>query len=246
MKRVWSAGVVSVASAFVLVLGVTLVHASLAASDSDDHYKPAKTGITGTAVATAAETEACTVNNVAPPPGTVTCFSVPGESPTITVYCTHSTSGGTTPATGLGLFAVKPSPVFNDGYNKNGTPKPCTDSLGGTETTKISGTWEIGGIDAANDESSGEPNSGDGIKVVVPKAGAVVITSQGCQITIAPNGPYTATGAYDDHSKFTVALTNVPVTVSKLKAGCPLPAGVPLKSTFKAIYVFVPGVSDAS
>lgn len=240
MNRAWKGGATAVSAAVVMALGAALVHAAPATSDSDDNYKPANTHITGTATGTPAQCP-----TIGRPAGTVTCFSVPGQKPTMTVYCTHSTSGGLTPATGLGLFVVNPPVVFNDGYTGT-TPKPCTDTLGGTETTVVSGTWKIGGIDAANDEGSAEPNSGDKAEVIVPQAGAVVNTSQGCRITVAPNGPYTAIGPYDDHSKFTVPVTNVPVIVTKLKSSCPLPANVPLLSTFFATYIFSPGVSDGS
>jgi len=241
MHRAGKAGAVLASAAVALSFGIVLVRASPAAGDTEDHYKPANTQITGTATGT--PTGCPTTGR---PTGTFTCFSVPGKAPTLTVYCKHSTSGAHTPATGLGLMNVSPLVVFDDGGSP---PKPCTDSLGGNDTTKVQGVWKIGGLDRANDETgtgSTEPNTGDRAEVVVPQHGAIVTTSQGCQITVAPSGPYTAIGTYDDHSKFIVNVTNVPVVVSKLKTSCPLPAAVTIMSTFSATYIFNPPLSDAS
>jgi hypothetical protein len=203
----------------VAALGFTavLAHASPQAADTDDHYSPASTQITGTS--------------------TKTTFSVPPASPVLTVTCTHSTSGGKTPATGLGLFPVNPLPVFNDG-----TGNPCTDNLNGTETTTTSGPWMIGGIDKANDETSTEPNTGDKVKIIVPKGGAVVHTSEGCTITVAPNGPFTVIGTYDDKNKLTVSVSNLPVKTTG--GSCPLPTST--TSSFHGTYIFSPNLSDGS
>jgi hypothetical protein len=135
------------------------------------------------------------------------------------------------------MFAIGPLPVFNDG-----TGHPCTDSLGGTVTTTTSGAWKIGFVDKASDETSAEPNTGDKLRIIIPKAGAVVKTSEGCTITVAPNGPFTITGAYNDKTTLTVSITNLPVSTSG--GSCPLPAST--TSTFHASYVFSPGMSDAS
>jgi hypothetical protein len=200
-----------------LAFSAVLAHASLQAGDTEDKYKPAGTHVTGTS--------------------TKTTFSVPGTSPIITVTCTHSVAGGTTPATGLGMFAINPLPVFNDG-----TGHPCRDSLGGTVTTTTSGAWKIGFVDKASDETSAEPNTGDKLRIIIPKAGAVVKTSEGCTITVAPNGPFTVTGAYNDKTTLTVSITNLPVKTAG--GSCPLPSST--TSTFHGTYVFSPGVSDVS
>jgi hypothetical protein len=205
------------ASIAALAFSAVLAHASPQAGDTDDHYKPAATVIKGTS--------------------SKTTFSVPASSPVITVTCTHSAAGGKTPATGLGTFAINPLPVFNDG-----TGNPCKDSLGGHETTKTSGAWKIGFVDKGSDETSAEPNSGDRLKIIIPQGGAVVTTSEGCVITVAPNGPVTVSGAYNDKGVLTLAIGNLPVKTTG--GSCPLPAST--TSTFHATYTFSPAVSDAS
>jgi hypothetical protein len=215
--RTRQGGALVAASMMTLAFGAVLAHASPQAGDTDDKYKPAATQVTGTS--------------------TKTTFSVPARSPVITVTCTHSTAGGKTPATGLGSFAIKPLPVFNDG-----TGHPCRDSLGGTVTTTTSGAWMIGFVDKANDETSAEPNTGDTLRIIIPKGGAVVKTSEGCTITVAPSGPFPVTGVYNDKNTLTVAVANLPVKTSG--GSCPLPATT--TSTFHATYTFSPGFSDAS
>jgi hypothetical protein len=217
IDRTRKGGALAASLTAALAFSAVLAHASPQAGDTDDKYKPAGTQVTGTS--------------------TKTTFSVPGGSPIITVTCTHSAAGGKTPATGLGLFAINPLPVFNDG-----TGKPCKDSLGGTVTTTTSGAWKIGFVDKGSDETSAEPNSGDKLKIIIPQGGAVVKTSEGCTITVAPSGSFTVTGAYNDKSTLTVSIANLPVKTSG--GSCPLPAST--TSTFHATYVFSPGVSDAS
>jgi hypothetical protein len=215
--RTRKGGALAAALTAALAFSAVLAHASLQAGDTDDHYKPAATVIKGTS--------------------TKTTFSVPASSPVITVTCTHSTAGGKTPATGLGTFAINPLPVFNDG-----TGHPCRDSLGGTVTTTTSGAWKIGFVDKATDETSAEPNTGDKLKIIIPQGGAVVKTSEGCTITVAPNGAVTVTGAYNDKGVLTLAIGNLPVKTAG--GSCPLP--ISTNSTFHGTYTFSPVVSDAS
>ncbi len=211
------ASVLFATAALAVSLSTVWAHASPTASDSDDHYNPAGTTVKGTS--------------------TKTTFSVPATSPVITVTCTHSSAGGKTPATGLGAFTISPRPVFNDGKGK-----PCTDNLGGTETTTTSGTWKIQEIDAAGDESQSEPNSGDKLQVTVPKGGAVVHTSEGCTITVAPNGAFKVPGSYNDVNTFVVSISNLPIKVTG-GAICPTTATT---SSFNGTYTFSPHVGDAS
>lgn len=185
-----------------------------AAKDTDDHYNPAGKKVSGHS--------SSTVFKAGP----------------ITVTCTNSVAGGKTPATGLKAFNLKPLPVFNDG-----TGQPCTDSLGFTDTTVTSGKWTIGFIDAANDEAGNEPNSGDKLVVTVPQAGAKVTNTGGCVITVAPGGPFQVVGTYDDVNKFTVSISNLPISVTGPGGVCPLTAK---KSSFNGTYTFTPGVTDAS
>ena len=215
--RTKKGGVLAAASLVALAFSAVLAHASPQAADTDDKYKPAGMQVNGTS--------------------SHTTFSVPATSPVITVTCTHSAAGGKTPATGLGMFAINPLPVFNDG-----TGRPCTDSLGGTVTTTTSGAWKIGFVDKASDETSAEPSAGDKLQIIIPKGGAVVHTSEGCTITVAPSGAFTISGVYDDKSKLTLSIHNLPVATSG--GSCPLPTST--TSTFSATYTFSPGVSDAS
>lgn len=214
--------VVGMAAAAALTFGAVGAHTASAASakatDSDDHYNPANTVVNGHS--------SSTVFTVGP----------------ITVTCTNSNAGGKTPAKGLKAFNLSPLPTFNDGS----ASAPCTDTVGGSDTTttnNTNGKWKIGFKDAANDESQTEPNSGDKLVVTVPKAGAIVNNSLGCTITVAPNGAFKVTGSYDDVNTFTVNITNLPIKVTGPTGVCPLSSTT---SSFKGTYTFTPGVSDAS
>jgi hypothetical protein len=245
---------VAVAATAALTLSAAGAHASPLAgtpepSPSDDFYKPANTLVTGTA-SVLLTTAQC--GGHTPPAGTVTCFSIPGTSPVITVFCSHSVAGGTTsaydPASPGGpgdgddakAFHISPLPVFDD----QPTHPYCTDSLGGHDTSvanETNGKWTIGLKDLTNDEAGPEPNA-DHLVVNVPKAGVIVTNTLGCTITVAPTAAFKVTGAYDDVNKFTVSITNLPIITSG--GSCPLPASA--VSTFNAIYTFSPGVSDGS
>jgi hypothetical protein len=232
---------VAVAATVALTLSATGAHAApRATTDTDDSYVPANTQVTGTA-STLLTTAQC--GGHSPPAGTVTCFSIPGTSPVITVFCKNSVAGGKTPATGIGAFHISPLPTFD-----NGAGTPCTDSLGGKDTStanETNGKWMIKLLDskAAADETPGtEPNAGDKLQVTVPKAGVIVTNTLGCTITVAPSAAFKVKGAYDDVSKFTVSITNLPIITSG--GSCPLPASA--VSTFNAVYTFSPGVTDKS
>jgi len=205
-------GALCSASALALAFGVVL--ASAASTDTDDHYKPANTTVKSSS----------------------TKVVVSGSG--ITMTCTHSSTSGKAPATGLGLFTITP-PTFNDG----GTPtKPCTDSVGGKDTITTSGTWRAGFVDVANDEPATEPNTGDRFKLIIPKDGVVDHNSFGCTVTVAPNGPVTVVGAYNDVNKLTINVKNAPVLVSGPSFCSPGTATGSLQAT----YTLSPGLSDAS
>jgi hypothetical protein len=229
----WS--VFAAVSVVALAFGLVLTQAS--AAETDDYYIVKGVPSTGSVHVTGTSSK--------------TVFSVPPTGG-ITVTCTHSAAGGTPPAraAGLAAFAISPLPVFNDGKTSTGTIKPCTDNLGGTETTttnNLNGKWTIREIDNASEtETSVEPNSGDRLVVIVPKAGAIVKTSEGCTITVAPSGAVAVFGAYTDGVngvyRFTVAITNLPIHVSG-GAACPTAATT---SSFHAVYTFTPAVRDGS
>jgi hypothetical protein len=223
-------------------------------SPTDDHIVPAATTVVGTASVNLT-TAQC--GGHTPPAGTVTCFSIPGSSPVITVFCSNSVAGGKTPAYDPATpggpgdgddfkpIIINPLPTFTDAGGA-----PCTDSLGGSDTSvanKTHGAWKLTFKDAATDESATEPNGGDKMTVTVPGAGVIVTNTLGCTITVNPpvNGVFKnfiVKGTYDDINKFTVAITGLPVTTTG--GSCPLPAAT--TSTFNAIYTFSPGVSDGS
>jgi len=201
------------AVAAVTALATGAVLAS-AAGDSDDHYKPPGTVITATSAK---------------------AVSTAGG---VTLTCTHSVTKGKTPAMGLGLFTISP-PVFNDG----GSPaKPCTDSAKGTDTITASGTWRVGFIDSIDDEATAEPNTGDRLELVIPQKGAVDHNSFGCVITLAPSGPVTLTGSYNDSATLTINAKNVPASV----AGPSICKPGMYTGNFSATYTLSPRLSDGS
>jgi hypothetical protein len=218
MLRIHRIGTMVAATAIAaMALGAAVASAGPLAKDSDDHYNPVSTVVAGAA-------------------GTNT-FAAGG----ILVTCTHSTAGGKTPATGLKAFAIAPLPTFNDGASG----APCTDSFGFTDFTTTSGAWKLAFLDAAGDETQTEPNSGDRLEVIIPKAGAVVTVKNGistvCTITVAPAASFKVIGTYNDVNTFTVAITNLPVSIT---GGIICPTAT--KASFNATYTFTPGFGDAS
>ena len=192
--------------------------AAASTSDSDDSLTPASTVITATSTQTVATT----------PSG-------------MSLTCTNSTTSGRTPATALGAIKVSP-PVFNDGYNTSGAPKPCTDSAGGTDVITTGGTWKVKFLDKKSDENTAEPGAGDRIKLVIPQGGAVDHNSFGCVVTLAPSGAFALKGTYDDVNTLSINVSNVPVSVSGPSLCTPGSA----TGSFSAVYTFSPGVSDLS
>ena len=198
-----------------MALGAAVASAGPLAKDTDDHYSPAGATVVGTAG--------------------INTFTAGA----VTVTCTQSVAGGKTPATGLKAFNISPLPTFNDG-----TGVPCNDSFGFKDTTTTSGVWKLAFLDAAGDETQTEPNSGDRLEVIIPKGGAVVaVTNAGspvCTITVAPTAAFKVIGTYDDHNKFTVAITNLPIHITG-SIICPTAT----TSKFTATYTFTPGLADA-
>lgn len=164
---------------------------AFAAGDTDDSISPANT--------------AFTANN-----STNIVFKGNVNGFPITVTCTHSSLSGTTPATGLGPINIS-NPSFTS----------CTDSVFGTDTVttnSTNGRWQLTFIDAANDETQNEPNTGDQLQITIPKAGATFKSTalSGCTITVAPTASANITGTYDDAN--TLSFSSANVTVSG--AGC--------------------------
>jgi hypothetical protein len=143
----------------------------------------------------------------------------------IKVTCNSSLSG-TVPATGLVLTLSSP-PSFTS----------CHDSLGGSDTVTESGTWTLTFVDAANDETAAEPNSGDTLSLAVPANGATFTSSffPSCHVIA---GSSTVTATYDDVSK--AVFTNQKVNTTG--SGCTTSA----QTTFNGTYTTNHNLTDAS
>jgi len=116
----------------------------------------------------------------------------------IVVTCTSSSISAKTPASGLALTLPSP-PTFSG----------RTDNHGGTETVTTSGMWKLVFVDAANDESQAEPNSGDSLSLSIPAGGAKVTSSllSSCPVT---NSAATVTAAYNDTNTATFTSQKIP------------------------------------
>jgi hypothetical protein len=188
-------------TAVVVGLGTGIAFAS--AETDTDNITPANTSFVATSTNFVAKS---TINGV---PITVTCKSV--------------TISGTTPASGLGPVNIN-NPSFSG----------CTDNLHETDiitTNSTNGPWRLTFIDAANDESQSEPNTGDQLQVTIPKAGATFQSSSipGCTVIVASNGPATITGAYDDSNTLSFSNASIPVQ----GVGCTASSVTTISATFK-------------
>jgi hypothetical protein len=177
--------------------GVGMAAAATAAGDTDDHFnKPAGTVVSGS--------------------GTFKGTGVFGGVP-ITINCTSVKASGKVPASGLSV-TLGTAPKITS----------CTDTLGGTDTITNSGTWKIKEIDVSNDEAQKEPNTGDKGAITIPKAGSTFKSTldPACVVTVAPNGPVTITGTYNDVKTLKISGATVPVMPS---ASCPSGTGTTAK-----------------
>lgn len=128
----------------------------------------------------------------------------------INVTCTVDSLKGTTPMapTGLGPFNIN-NPVFSS----------CGSGLSVT-TNSTNGSWQLTFLDstATNEETAteGSGQTGDQIKITMPKAGAKFTDTfiPGCTITAAPTGPASVTGIYDDVNTLKLSNASVPVSAS--------------------------------
>ena len=147
-------------------------------------------------------------------------FTVLGQ--TITVTCTSTTLSLTTPAHGLAVNMQPP------------TVSGCTDNFGGTETVMTSGTWKLVFVDAPNDSSQAEPNTGDHLRLTVPTGGATVKSSLlPCTISSTQS---TVRASYNDKNK--AKFTNQKVSGS----GC----GGSNTATFNGTFLTNINVSDSA
>jgi hypothetical protein len=147
----------------------------------------------------------------------------------ITVTCTTFHAQGTLPNSGLTATIAPP------------TISGCTDTIGGTDTVKTNqtnGKWQVTFVDSAS-ETAAEPNSGDQVQLVIPKAGAVFTDSvlSGCTITAAPTGPAPVTGTYNDVNTDSVSKASIPVSAT----GCTATA-----ASATGTVVISPNIHDGS
>ena len=154
------------------------------------------------------------------------------DSSPITVTCTTFSTSGKIPSSGLKIKIGPP------------TISGCTDSLGGTDTVHTNatnGSWALTEIDATTGDNS-EPNSGDGAKLTIPKAGATFqssILGAACVIVVAPNGTASVTGTYNDKSTMTFSNVSFP-TAPSATSTCTASSS----STSSATEVISPTVHD--
>lgn len=178
-----------IAGALLVTAGV--VHAATS-TDTEDHFSAAA----GTVVTGNLKT------------GTAMKFVGSIDGLTVTVTCTKFTDSGSVPATGLTVVLSKPPTISG-----------CTDSLGGTDTVvtnSTNGKWKLSEVDAANDETAVEPNTGDHARLTIPKAGASFSSSivSGCTVTAAPTAAASISGGYNDNGTDTVVNKSIPVSGS--------------------------------
>lgn len=211
-----------IASLTTIVVGVGTGVAFAATENDTDNINPAGTSVTAT-----------NSGNITFK-GTVSGLSV-------TVTCKNSSISGTTPATGLG-----PKNINNPSFTN------CSDNVFGNDTVttnSTNGSWQVTFIDATSDEgivigtTTDEPkghgsHSGDSLRITIPKAGAKFVAAGGfCTITVAPSGPVTVTGTYNDVNTLTFSGASIPVS----GAGCTASS-----SSMSGTYTFSPGIQDVS
>jgi hypothetical protein len=206
-------GVVAAVCAAAALLGTaSAVFAST--GDTDDHFSlAAGTTVTGSLKTGTDMVFAGTINGVP-----------------ITVTCTSFSGSGKVPAKGLHvtIAAAKIS--------------GCHDTLGGTDTiatNQTNGKWGLTEVDAPNDESQTEPNTGDKGVLTIPKAGATFVSSvlPTCVLTAAPTAAVRVTGTYNDINTDTVKAAKIPVSASGCSAST---------ATVTATVVLSPNVYDVS
>jgi len=202
------------ASLTAIVLGVGTGVAFATGENDTDNISPANTSTTAT-----------NSGNITFK-GTVSGLSV-------TVTCKNSSISGTTPASGLG-----PANINNPSFTN------CSDNVFGNDTVTTNSTnghWQVTFIDATNETEnpdSAEPNSGDSLRITIPKAGAKFVAAGGfCTITVAPSGAVTIIGSYNDAGTLTFSSQSIPVSGS----GCTASS-----SSMSGTYTFNPGFHDVS
>lgn len=121
-----------------------------------------------------------TANVLVPASTAVTAALAPGTGLQVNfggvvANCTTASFSGKTPKAGLAI----PMPAAGDSIGG------CTDSLAGSETVTLSGTWRLRFVTPRR------------ARLVVPAGGATITTTlSNCVITLAPSGPSHMIGVY--------------------------------------------------
>jgi hypothetical protein len=195
------AAICTLTGAAALGFGIQSAHASTAhlatSTDTDDTLAPAGQTVTA---------------NISGPFTFNVSTNVFGN---FTASCTGVTATFKVPSTGFTTKLI-PQP---DGQPIDITG--CTDSLGGTDTVTSSGTWKIKFVDAANDETSTEPNT-DHIKIAVPLDGASFTSSldPSCVLTLDATSTSYIKTKYNDKGVATIIGGQNPGAVTP-GSGCP-------------------------
>jgi hypothetical protein len=123
----------------------------------------------------------------------------------VVVNCKASTTSFVLSSDGAGLG---PIPITTPTFST------CTDSLGGKDTVKGFNQW------STQYNNPNQDFAGNSITINIPQDGQTLTTSvaKGCVITVAPDGPASITGAYDNSG--TLTFNNQPVPFST-NAACP-------------------------
>jgi hypothetical protein len=189
---------------------------SLAVADTDDHFNVKS----GTAVSATLKA------------GTHLTFTLNLSGIVITINCNSFTASMKTPSSGLSMTLGTPPKIG-----------VCTDNFGGIDILTTSGVWRLAEIDASNDESRTEPNL-DRMRLTIPKDGVSISFSvlAGCTVRLAPVGPVSLTGSYDD--KGTFQLINLPSSENSSSA-CPGGAAIG-NAAVNGTIVLSPSLSDRS
>lgn len=186
---------------------------AFAQGDTDDSISPASTNFTATQTT-----------------GAVFSFTLNGLP--FTVTCKNASFSGRTPSSGLGPVNIT-NPIFSNCTDQGGNPVTVT-------TNSINGQWGTTFVDApAESEITGtEPNTGDQLQILIPKAG-ITITSKfwPCGLSLPSTARTPITSTYDDVSTMTFQNASIPAS-----AGSCTVSSVSLKVTFK----FTPGFHDGS
>jgi hypothetical protein len=201
-RKLWTVAAVIGAGAAIAIP----VAQAVTAPDTDDSIAPASTATSAALKVKTAFKASASVSGIP-----------------VTVSCSSLTFSFTTPASGFGPMDLS-TPQFTG----------CKDNFGGKDTVTTdpnAGSWTLTFTDAKSDESlEGNPlGASDTMTLGVPQnAGTFTSTLlSGCTGHIAPNGPATLTGKYNDKGQYTLSGAKLPISGT----GCTTPATAGVSAT---------------